>query len=87
MESYTVGSSDGSTIKYTRYPEREITVEYLIQGNSMPDLRSKLDHLNNILSSDEADFVFNDENSVFYTGKALPQESITKYKNAQICSP
>ena len=81
VESYTVGSSDGSTIKYIRHPERKITVEYFIQGNSMPDLRSKLDHLNNILSSDESDFVFNDEDSVFYTGKALPQESITKYKN------
>lgn len=81
IESNTVGSSDGSTIKYSRYPERDITVEYLIQGSSMPDLRSKLDHLNNILSADEADWVFNDEDSVFYTGKALPQESITKYKN------
>ena len=81
VESYTVGSSDGSTIRYIRHPERKITVEYFIQGNSMSDLRSKLDHLNNILSSDESDFVFNDEDSVFYTGKALPQESITKYKN------
>lgn len=81
IESNTVGSSDGSTIKYSRYPERDITVEYFIQGSSMPDLRNKLDHLNNILSSDVADWVFNDEDSVFYTGKALPQESITKYKN------
>lgn len=81
VESYKVGSSDGSTIKYIRHPERKITVEYFIQGNSMSDLRSKLNHLNNILSSDESDFVFNDEDSAFYTGKALPQESITKYKN------
>lgn len=81
IESFSVGSADGEVMKYSRNPAREITVEFFLQGSSMPDMRSKIDHLNNILSADEADFVFNDEDGVFYTGKALPQTSITKYKN------
>lgn len=81
IESLSVGSADGEVMKYSRNPAREITVEFFLQGSSMPDMRSKLNHLNNILSADEADFVFNDEDDVFYTGKALPQASISKYKN------
>lgn len=81
LESFSVGSADGEVLKYSRNPAREITVEFFLQGSSMPDMRSKLNHLNNILSADEADFVFNDEDDVFYTGKALPQASISKYKN------
>lgn len=81
IEAYDVSSADGETIKYSRIPAREISVEFVLQGISMADLREKLNHLNNILSADEADFVFNDEDSVFYTGMVLPQESITKYKN------
>lgn len=81
VESYSVGSADGETVKYSRNLAREIEVEFYLQGASMPDMRNKLNHLNNILSADESDFVFNDEDSVFYTGRVLPQTSITKYKN------
>ena len=85
IETYNVGSADGETVKHSRAPAREITVEFTIQGKSLTDLRLKLNRLNNILSSDEADFMFNDEAednySVFYTGIPLMQESITKYKN------
>lgn len=68
METYSVGSADGETVKYTRYPARTITVEFLLRGTDAMDIRDKLNHLNNLLSVDEADFVFNDEADKYFTG-------------------
>lgn len=68
LEAYTVGSADGDTVKYTRYPARTITVEFLLVGSSAIDIRDKLNHLNNLLSVDEADYVFNDESDKYFTG-------------------
>lgn len=68
LESYTVGTADGETVKYTKYPARTITVEFLLVGTDAIDIRDKLNHLNNLLSVDEADFVFNDEADKYFTG-------------------
>lgn len=68
FESYSVGTADGETVKYTRYPARTITVEFLLRGTDAIDIRDKLNHLSNLLSVDEADFVFNDEADKFFTG-------------------
>lgn len=82
LDTFSVGSSDGETIKGSRYPAREIEVEFVVHGDSLPDMRKKLTHLNNILSVDDADFVFADEPDVFYTGKPVIDESTSDYKNA-----
>lgn len=68
IDSYTTGASDGSTLKNTRYPARELEITFSITGDNPTDIQSKIDHLNNILSADGADFVFNDEADKFYTG-------------------
>ena len=68
FEAYSVGTADGDVIKYTRYPAREITVEFLLVGPDPSTLRERINHLANLLSVDEADFVFNDEADKYFTG-------------------
>lgn len=68
FETFSVGTADGETVKYTRYPARTITVEFLIVGTDAFDVVDKMNHLNNLISVDEADFVFNDESDKYFTG-------------------
>ena len=81
-EKYSVGTADGEVIKYTRYPAREIKVDFALHADSLEDLRDKLNHLNNIFQATDADFVFNDESGVFYTGDIIVSEDFKPYKNA-----
>ena len=81
LDTYTVGVSDGETVKGSRYPVREIVVEFLLMGESLEDYRDKVENLANLLSIDEADFIFNDEADRYYTGRPLLQSDVTKYKN------
>ena len=74
IDSYTTGASDGSTLKNTRYPARELEITFSITGDNPTDIQRKIDHLNNILSADGADFVFNDEADKFYTGTPYNRE-------------
>lgn len=82
LSTYTVGNSDGEAFKSFRYPARGVEVEFVIHGESLSDVRNKLTHLNNILSVEEADFVFSDESDKFYTGKPVMGDSYNAYKNA-----
>lgn len=82
LGNYTAGISDGERIKSSRYPSRSITVDFAIKGDSMEDLRDKLNQLNNLLSVEDADFVFNDESDKFFTGRTIIGDSFTPYKNA-----
>lgn len=82
LDSYSVGTADGERIRSSRYPARTITVDFYLQADSMPDLRDKLNHLNNLLSMDEADFIFNDEDDKFFTGIPMIKPDRTDYKNA-----
>lgn len=78
FEPFTVGNSDGDNVQKKRYPARTISVEFLITADGIEDMKSKLNHLNNILSADEADFVFNDEQDKFFTGVPKFTDSIEK---------
>ena len=81
LDTYSVGSSDGATIKGSRYPERKITVEFMLQGGSLEDFRKKMEQLSNLLSLEEADFVFNDESDRYYTGRALIDVKVKNFLN------
>lgn len=78
FETYTVGSTDGERVKFTRYPARTITVEYFIVAADSSALQDKLNHLANLLSVDEADFVFNDEADKYFTGVPYMTEDVEK---------
>lgn len=77
-ESFTTGSSDGERVKRTRYPARTVTVEFLLKVSDVTDMRTKLNHLNNLLSREEADFVFNDEADKFFIGIPIMSEEFEK---------
>ena len=82
LNTYDVGTADGERVKSSRYPARTIKVDFFLQGSSLSNMRSKLDHLNNILAQSDADFVFNDEDDKFYTGTPIMTTDVTDYKNA-----
>ena len=66
--SYEVGAADGARYKSSRYPARTIKIEYLIHSETEDDLIIAVNQLSNILSVEEADFVFNDEPDLYFTG-------------------
>lgn len=68
LETQAVGVADGGMIRNIRYPSREITVGFQMVAANAADFRDKFNHLNNILSTDEADFVFADEDDKYFTG-------------------
>lgn len=82
LNTYSVGSADGEKVRSSKYPARSIEIEFVLQGDSMDDLRQKLTKLNNILSVEESDVIFNDEADKYYTGYPLMQNSFDDYKNA-----
>lgn len=82
LNTYSVGSAAGERVKSSTFPARIIEIEFVLQGDSMDDLRQKLTKLNNILSVEESDVIFNDEADKFYTGYPLMQNSFSDYKNA-----
>lgn len=82
LDTYSVGSADGETVKGDRFPSRQIKVNYVIQSDSEEELINSVNQLNNILNQDEADFVFRDESDKFFTGLALLDAEPKKYRHA-----
>ena len=82
LDTYSVGSADGETVKGDRFPSRKIKVNYVIQSDSEEELINSVNQLNNILNQDEADFVFRDESDKFFTGLALLDAEPKKYRHA-----
>lgn len=68
LNTYTVGVADGERLKGTRYPARELVIGFQLLCPTNEDFRIRFNQLNNILSLDEADFIFNDEADKFFTG-------------------
>lgn len=63
-----IGIADGSKFKYRRYEDREITVEFAIEGKTRAELMTKLTKLNGVLNVNDAQLIFNDEPEVYYVG-------------------
>lgn len=71
LETVATGSAHGERVKYSRYPSRTITVGFQLLAESSEAFREKFNHLCNLLSMDEADFVFNDEKDKFFVGTPI----------------
>lgn len=82
LDTYSVGSADGETVKGDRFPSRKIKINYVIQSDSEEELINSVNQLNNILNQDEADFIFRDEPDKFFTGLALLDAEPKKYRHA-----
>lgn len=81
LETYSVGTADGEKVKYKRYPSRTLTVGFQLVADSDADFRDKFNRLNNILSIDEADFIFNDEPAMYFSGTPIANISVDEGQN------
>ena len=77
----SIATSDGEFIRSRRYLPRDITIQYLIRGKDTSDVREKIIRLNNLLSTYDAAFSFNDEAGRFFIGEAVMDAEVTMGKN------
>lgn len=82
LNTYSVGTADGERIKGRRYPARVLTVGFQLIADTDIDFRKRFNQLNNILSIEVADFVFNDERGVFFTGSPVMDADVEAGRNA-----
>lgn len=68
LNTFSVGVADGENFKGRRYPSRVLTIGFQLLCPDEEEFRLRFNQLNNILSIEEADFIFNDERDKFFTG-------------------
>ena len=71
LNTYSVGTADGETIKSMRYPSRTLTIGFQLISSSPAEFRESFTQLNNLLSIEEADFIFNDETDKYFAGTPI----------------
>lgn len=76
LNTFSVGVADGETFKNRRYPARTLTVGFQLLCADEEEFRFRFNQLNNILSIEEADFVFHDEEDKFFTGYPIMDAEI-----------
>lgn len=81
QNTYKVGSAVGDKLKYTRYPARELVIGFQLLCPTNEDFRIRFNQLNNILSIDEADFIFHDEEDKYFTGTPVMDASVEAGRN------
>lgn len=81
LGTYSVGSADGEKIKNRRYPSRVLTVGFQLLSDTPEEFRQRFNQLNNILSVEEADFIFNDETDKYFTGTPIMNASVEAGRN------
>ena len=60
LKTEEIGSRNGTKIKTTRYPEREIVVGFQLVASDNESFRSAFNKLNGILDREESQFIFHD---------------------------
>ena len=76
LGTYSTGTADGEKIKNHRYPARVLTVGFQLLSSTPEEFRERFNQLNNILSLEEADFIFADETDKFFTGTPIMDASV-----------
>ena len=71
LNTYSVGTADGETFKSMRYPARTLTVGFMLKASTAEEFRESFTQLNNLLSIEEADFIFHDEEDKFFAGTPI----------------
>ena len=70
---------DGSVVDYSRYPEREIIIQFAIETDTNGTFRDKYTKLLGMLDGEDADIQFNDDIDKFLTGTISVEEPEEKY--------
>lgn len=81
LNTYSVGIADGEKVKGRRYPARVLTVGFQLLCADDEEFRLRFNQLNNILSIEEADFVFNDETDKYFTGYPVMDANVEEGRN------
>nr|DAK69425.1 MAG TPA: distal tail protein [Caudoviricetes sp.] len=81
VTTQTVESRDGADFRYSRYPERTITVGYVLEAADNAAFRAAFNQLNTILSVDQSLLVFADESDKFFRGTLSGIEDVTPGRN------
>lgn len=76
LDTYSVGVADGETFKSKRYPARTLTIGFQLIASTASEFVESFNQLNNILSLDEADFIFHDEEDKFFAGTPIFNASV-----------
>lgn len=84
IETYETGIKDGSKIKNKRYPARTITVGYQLIAESNEAFREAYNRLNQILSVQDAELIFRDEDDKFFIGTPHEMENVEPGRNAVV---
>lgn len=82
LDTYSVGVADGETFKSKRYPARKLTVGFQLIAPNNYEFRRRFNQLNNLLSLDEADFIFNDETDKFFAGIPIFNATVEAGQNS-----
>ena len=90
--SATANIRDGSIFTNSRYPAREIEIDYFIEGSGWEDLESKYTDLMKILDTEDAQIIFNGEPDKFIHGYFVVEDdiettTITRYGKFKIVCP
>lgn len=84
LETYEVGSRDGSGVKHKRYPARIITVTFQLIADSDANFRTAFNNLAKILDVENAQLIFADETDKFYTGTPSSISEVDPGRNSVI---
>lgn len=77
-----IGSMDGTKVTSTKYPEREIIVGFQLIAEDSETFRTAFNDLNKILDGEEAQFIFHDEEEVYFTGTPYMELDAETGRNA-----
>jgi len=78
--------TDGSLLKNVKYASREIEVSFLVQRDSMANMRASMEDLKKVLDVKEAQIIFNGDSGCYFTGTPVLNSSITEVWNGLIGS-
>ena len=68
LTSFTTGIRNGSTLQSTRFPDRIITITYQLITSSAEAYREAYNLLAGLLTLDDSELIFNDEQDKFFIG-------------------
>lgn len=81
MTTIESGSRDGSVLNYKRYPTRTITVGYQLLTANPENFRKAYNLLMNILSVEDSELIFADEQDKYFTGTFTSMSDIDPGRN------
>lgn len=82
LDTTEIGSMDGTKVKSSRYPEREITVGFQLVCETAEEYREAWNELNRILRVEDAQFIFADEDDKYFTGTPYIDGDVDEGRNA-----